>query len=431
MRWEGGRMKDEAKQAMERAIYQLLTRVGPFYACTITAMQAKYSTDVDTLGVRFTKEEKVLELIVNPEFFLGLTEPERVGVLLHEALHVINLHLLQRVSDFPDHRNGNIAQDIAINQPIAAQNASICALPKGGLMPKEFGFAANKSADHYYGELTKEQEQPQQQEGGDGQGNDQQQDQQQQDGGQQQQKQKKGNNKAQQAASKVNSDGTSLDSHDWDCDGKPTQEKVEALKNTLERAKERAEKCGVAGKLPAELQEALDTLERMKVRQWHKELQRFVAKNTDGCDRVRTWSRRNKRYGLMEAGSKSGENRKLIIGVDTSGSMSQADLEQALAECKSMLRSSVEAEVWFFDTQVNKKYKLKKGGSYDVGGRGGTDFNDFLKQAQRKQPDGLIIFTDGEDGHTVQEPTKVPLLMVLTAGDRETYDWCRKVVLDK
>jgi predicted metal-dependent peptidase len=133
----------------------------------------------------------------------------------------------------------------------------------------------------------------------------------------------------------------------------------------------------------------------------------------------------------MEAGSKSGENRKLIIGVDTSGSMSQADIEQALAECKSMLRTSVEAEVWFFDTQVNKKYKLKKGGSYDVGGRGGTDFNDFLRQAQRKQPDGLIIFSDGDDAGTVQEPPRVPLLLVLTAGDRHTYEWCRKVVLDK
>lgn len=428
-------MQDEVKAALERAIYQLLVRVGGFYACTISAMQVKFGNEIDTLGVRFTKEEKVLELYVNPEFFLGLTEPERVGVLLHEALHVMNLHLVLRAKDFPNHKLGNIAQDIAINQPIRTQDPNICALPKGGLLPESFGLTANKSADHYYAELNKhedgQQQQGDQEQSGDGQDGQDGQPQDDQQDNQQQGKPKKGKGKkAADAMSKTGSDGTTLDAHDWECDGKPTQEKVEALKNTLERARERAQQCGLAGKIPAELEEMIQTLEQMKVRQWHRELQRFVAKNTDGCDRVRTWSRRNKRYGLMEAGTKSGDNKKLIIGVDTSGSMCQSDIEQALAECKSMLRCSVEAEVWFFDTQVNKKYKLKKGGSYDVGGRGGTDFNDFLKQAQRKQPDGLIIFSDGDDAGNAEQP-KIPVLLVLTAGDRPTYDWARKVVLDK
>jgi len=418
---------DEVKQALERSVYQLLYKVGGYYACVITAMQTKFTNEVPLAGVRYTKEEKTLELALNPDEFLKLTEQERVGLLLHEVMHVLNLHILNRDKDFPDHKLGNIAQDIAINDVLSGIDTSKLALPAGGCLPKAFGFPSNKSADHYYGELVKRQDnQQQQQQGGQPQGGQESQGEQPQGGND---SQPQGGQKKQKQPSQIKEDGTSLDSHDWECDGKPTQEKIEAVKNTLERAKERAEQLGSAGKIPSEVQETLSALEKMKVRQWHRELMRFTARHTDGADRIRTWSRPNKRYGLWEAGNKSGPNKKLIIGIDTSGSMCQTEIEQALAECKSMLRCSVEAEVWFFDTKVNTKHKLKKNGKYNVGGRGGTDFNDFFVQAKKAKPDAVVVFTDGDCD--LPECPKFPLLWVLTAGDRGHMAYGHKVVLDK
>jgi predicted metal-dependent peptidase len=167
----------------------------------------------------------------------------------------------------------------------------------------------------------------------------------------------------------------------------------------------------------------------MQVKNWHRELSRFVSKNIDGEDRVRTWSRPNKRYGFAEAGTKCGPSKKLIIGVDTSGSMSEEEINQALAEAISMLRCGIDAEVWLFDTVIHNKVKLKKGMKISKCGRGGSDYRDLMQQAQKARPDGLIIITDG-DCDLPSNP-RMPLLWVLTAGERGHLSYGRTVVLDK
>lgn len=420
---------DESKQQLERAVFTLLCQCGAFYACVINAMQISFSNATPTACVRFNKEDKTLEMVLNPEFFGKLTDSERVGLVWHEALHVLYLHVMERANDFPEPAVGNIACDLAVNHLISL-DPSKATLPQGGALPDGFGLPGNKSADYYYAELMKQQPPPQQQQqqqqqgGGEG------------DEGQQQQQQpqpKKGKGKGKGKETPDPMQCSPMDDHGgWTNTGMSKDAEIEILKKTLERAKERAAQMGSVGKVPAEVEESLKTLEQMKTRQWHREFARFAAHHTDGDDRVRSWSRRNKRYGLWEAGTKCGPNKKIIIGVDTSGSMCEEEICQALAECKAMLRCSVEAEVWFFDTQVNRKYKLKKNGEYDVGGRGGTDFNDFLVQAQRKKPDAVVVFTDGDDGRTVGKQPKVPVLWVLTQGDRsDFYSFGRKVVLDK
>lgn len=68
------------------------------------------------------------ELYYNPEFWKRLSKKEKLGVQIHELLHIANLHAKRR-----KHRRfelWNIACDIAINYQITASGY---ALPKGAL----------------------------------------------------------------------------------------------------------------------------------------------------------------------------------------------------------------------------------------------------------------------------------------------------------
>jgi predicted metal-dependent peptidase len=190
----------------------------------------------------------------------------------------------------------------------------------------------------------------------------------------------------------------------------------------------------VAGKLPQHVVEALDALAKQAPKQWHKELKAFYRNTVEGIESTRTWSRPNRRYGLFEAGTKSGLGKKLVIGVDTSGSMSTEDIRHILAECHAMLKCGVEARVMFFDTQVHSTIRLTRGASIGECGRGGTDFKDFFTHANKCNPDGIVVFTDGDDGASIKDATKSQVLWVLIAGDRKHGTVCnfgKKVLLDK
>jgi predicted metal-dependent peptidase len=203
----------------------------------------------------------------------------------------------------------------------------------------------------------------------------------------------------------------------------------------LIRALKRAAEQTTAGSVPHFVEEAIEALEKQRPKNWHKELRRFYRSTVEGNDRARTWARPNRRFGLWEAGSKVGEGKKLIIGIDTSGSMSTEDIQHILAECHSMLKCGVDAKVMFFDTEVHSTIKLTKHCSIKECGRGGTDFKDFFDKAAKQRPDALVVFTDGDDVANLSKSVSkdVPVLWVLIAGDRQhgtCANFGHKVLLD-
>lgn len=111
----------------------------------------------------------------------------------------------------------------------------------------------------------------------------------------------------------------------------------------------------------------------------------------------------NRRFGYMAMGSKRKNTTKLLVAVDTSGSISDEDLELALGFIKGFFKYAVERlDMICFDTKIYKESlqeytkppKVSK-----VWGRGGTDFSDIFKYVQEdKDSDdysGVLILTDG------------------------------------
>jgi predicted metal-dependent peptidase len=207
------------------------------------------------------------------------------------------------------------------------------------------------------------------------------------------------------------------------------------LADILERTLKRAAAQTSHGNIPACVDETFNKLAQYKAKRWHAALRNFYRSSVEGVDRTNTWSRLNRRYGTQSPGTRVGDGKKLIIGIDTSGSMSVEDIQKALGECHAMLKCGVEAKVMFFDTEVHDTKKLTKNMQVTKCGRGGTSFRHFFSQAVKHNPDGVVLFSDMDapDDISLKDVRKVQVLWVYTAGDREGGLWNsygKKVLLD-
>ncbi|MDR2510871.1 MAG: VWA-like domain-containing protein, partial [Bacteroidales bacterium] len=110
--------------------------------------------------------------------------------------------------------------------------------------------------------------------------------------------------------------------------------------------------------------------------------------------------RPSRRYGFEYMGKKPKFTTKLLIGVDVSGSISDNDLQKFYSAINRFFKYGIETlEVQQFDCELKGKpapiKKAKK--EIKILGRGGTCFQAIIDYFadNKKQYDGLIIFTDG------------------------------------
>ena len=61
----------------------------PFFAALSRRIDKTASTSVPTAGVRVNPHTAQFELLYNPEFFEGLDDKQRAGVLVHEFYHLV------------------------------------------------------------------------------------------------------------------------------------------------------------------------------------------------------------------------------------------------------------------------------------------------------------------------------------------------------
>jgi predicted metal-dependent peptidase len=123
---------------------------------------------------------------------------------------------------------------------------------------------------------------------------------------------------------------------------------------------------------------------------------------------------------------------RILVAVDTSGSIDSDDLSQFLREL-NRLQEVTPMDVMEFDaeaTSLPRKYD-KKRNKFDFKGRGGTSFQPCVDMAQKRKYKGLIILTDGQ----APAPTKPPMTRVLWALTKPGYEapvkWGQSVCIKK
>lgn len=117
-----------------------------FYVALLSQLQITLTKEIPTAATDGRT------LVVNPDYFLGLNSKERVGLLLHEAMHIAFLHSYRLEQRDPE--LWNQACDYAINDLLLDEGIT---LPEGGLYEPVF---TGLSAEEIYEALNQEENPP-------------------------------------------------------------------------------------------------------------------------------------------------------------------------------------------------------------------------------------------------------------------------------
>lgn len=153
------------------------------------------------------------------------------------------------------------------------------------------------------------------------------------------------------------------------------------------------------GKLPGELARLIEEIVNPRV-DWAELLRAFVH---EACRDDYAWTRPNARYGptgFILPGMHSRRLGRILIGVDTSGSIEHAALARFFAECESCMADTRPAGVTILDcdTRVHRVLELEPTDALprEWTGGGGTDFRPVFDFAANmpEPPVCLIFLTD-------------------------------------
>jgi predicted metal-dependent peptidase len=104
----------------------------------------------------------------------------------------------------------------------------------------------------------------------------------------------------------------------------------------------------------------------------------------------------------------------MLLAIDTSGSVSDTELEEFMNEIQHIYKTGVEITIIQCDTIIRCIEPYKGSFKLVTQGRGGTEFNPVVEyyNANLKKYTSLVYFTDGEC--TVDVKPKAPVLWVLS-----------------
>jgi predicted metal-dependent peptidase len=195
----------------------------------------------------------------------------------------------------------------------------------------------------------------------------------------------------------------------------------EVLKDLVRKAKENCENNQMWGNTPGDLIDKISDLIKFKkpLVPWSRVLKLFTA----SCSETEidyTMRKRSKRFGTRP-GIKKFEKLKLAVGIDTSGSISNEQLNLFMNELKWVEKEGGYIHIYECDTKINRDYPYK---DFDgsVTGRGGTDLEPVLKRVSEEKYDALIFFTDFYTSK-IETNYHIPTLWVLSQNDMEREDF--------
>ena len=365
-------------------IYDDVSKIGkqlmlnePFYGVFLSTLNKIVRDDVPTAGV--CRNGINYQLVINQQFWDSLnTDKKKIGLLKHELLHICFNHIDDH-QDFPDHELHNIAADVEINQYLTPDYYPTPNI----LLPSSFPELnlPLKAGTKVYYELL----------------------------------------------SKAKNEGTSpfLNSL-LDDDLHPTWKEFDNLSEADKKLIKAQIKHQIKsiiesqqrdrGFVPSELKDYIDDLFKVNPPSydWKSYFRRFFG-SSNKIYTKKTRRKLNKRFQENPA-LKIKPKKQVLVGVDTSGSVSSKDLQEFFGEIYHMWKTGISITVAEGDAAIQNIYDYNGTTPEFVKGRGGTDMNPFIEYFNdNRKYNSLIILTDGAIGEKTVNTFK-PMLLVLCSN---------------
>lgn len=408
--------KIENKTKFEEALKAMLNGSAKerycFYASMILACDIEYTDNVPTLGVRFDEKLLKYNLSINLEFFNKLTDDQRLGVLKHEMLHILNGHTTIRIPDNCNFEAWNAATDCAINQMISKSD-----LPKPNINIDSFrthidkNALENMNAEYYYDLiLAKLDNSNSSSNSSDSDSQDNQDNSNSSNNSDSQDNQNSNNSQMSGLSNK------SFDSHeDW----KQTKEFQNVVKEITSKMIDKAIQHTMKsnGTLPNDIDEYINLFSNKSILNWKQLLRKYTGNKRVG--RISTIMRKSKRFPTRDdlRGYQKDRTFECLVVLDVSGSMSDKEIIDGLNEIHHICKlTNSKLKLVQVDTEVHSVEEFtKKTKLFNRKGNGGTILQDGIDVNVKR--DLTILITDGycED---VKMP-KQSMILITSNGDED------------
>tara|TARA_Y100000361_G_scaffold70623_1_gene62453 strand:- start:398 stop:1522 length:1125 start_codon:yes stop_codon:yes gene_type:complete len=293
----------------------------------------------------------------NPKWFEKLSSQQQVGFIAHEIMHIVYMHIFRREQRHP--KKWNVAADYVINYNLVHDCRMV--LPDGALIDEQY---KGMTTEHVYNLLPEMEDE----------------------------------------------DGNSIP---WDDlpedfggsgavrDGAPSNgsSTKEQQKWTID-INQAYEAAKMAGKLPGGLSKVIDEIVKPKVN-WKAVLTKFL---TSTAKNDYSWVKPNRRFlgqDMYLPSLYSERLESIVVAVDTSGSITDEELQIFASETSAILASMDPEKIEFLqcDTAINQHDTYTRESlplKVEFKGRGGTDFAPVWEYIEENHlnPKACIYLTD-------------------------------------
>ena len=339
----------------------------PFYGIFLLGLNKYYGTLCPTACV--VRNGINTELCINKEFWDKLDDEMQLAVLKHELGHILFKHMFMW-EFFGDKRKLNMATDCEVNSYIPQlQKDPYCYAAK-------FKLENRKGTKFYYENLTDEDTQ--------------------------------------------SFDGGSHDT--W----KDFQDLSDAEKELINQqidhmAKQTAEHVQkMAGSIPGEFVGYIESLFKQKpaVFNWKSYFRRLLG------TAIETYIKKSRRKESKRfegaAGLKQKHKHRILVAIDTSGSVSDKELCDFFSEINHIYKAGAQIDILEFDHAVQRVYQYTGKWDGSIHGRGGTSFFEPVNwfNPRRNIYSAFVLFTDGYASTQNLHPMKEMIWIITSDGDK-------------
>ena len=362
-------------------------------------------------------------MYINPQVVKEWTPEHIATILVHEMFHLLNEHFDRKGAR--DQKRWNIATDMEIANMLRTMDFRLDT-PTGHIIPEQYDLPDDLLAEEYYERLTDGSDNGDTDGDGNGGGN--------------------GNeNNGGSSSGGGHPSGSASDGTEKPWELPPDNAEHPGLNDTEQELLRREVAHALEqhykdrGDIPAHLERLVKCYKKRKEVNWRELLRRHVkrALTVTGHGDHYTYRRPNRRHAGSQFifPSLARVRPEVAVVIDTSGSMSDTELNVALNEVDALLQElRSEVTVLSVDADVHTTQRIRSTRQTKLEGGGGTDMMCGIHAAMQLKPSphAIIVITDGHTPWSDTRPQNAPpVIAVLTNADsKQPPRWIRSVRVD-